>query len=82
MEEEVKTLLDIAQGSAYNDRFEADAIQKYTDFIKIIKKSDLPEDDKEELVSKIEEIISDELNHQKILREIYVKASGIKPNKD
>ena len=63
MEEEVKTLLDIAQGSAYNYRFEADAIQKYTEFIKIIKKCDLSDEDKEDLVAKIEEIIADEGNY-------------------
>ena len=80
--EEDKTLLDIAQGSAYNDRFEADAIQKYTEFLKVIEKSPLSQEDKDELSAKIKEIISDELNHQNILREIFVKVTGILPNKE
>lgn len=75
-------LLPIAKGCAYNDRFEADAIQKYTELIEIILESPLSSEDKEELVDKIKEIIADELNHEEVLRDIYIKITGIKPNKD
>ena len=75
-------LLPIAKGCAYNDRFEADAVQKYTELLETILQSPLSQEDKDELVAKISEIISDELNHEEVLKEIYVKLTGIEPNKD
>lgn len=75
-------LLELAQGCAYNDRFEADAIQKYTEFLRMIAESEIDENDKNEMTEQIEEIISDELNHQNKLREIYTRLTNIMPNKD
>lgn len=80
--DERATLLEIAKGCAYNDKAEADAIQKYTEFIKIIQESVMDSADKEEIIAQIREIISDELNHEDKLREIYKKITGIEPNKD
>ena len=80
--EDIEQLLPIAKGCAYNDRFEADAIQKYTELIETILESPLSQEDKQELTDKIREIIADELNHEQVLREIYIKITGIEPNKD
>lgn len=80
--EERTSLLEIAKGCAYNDKAEADAVQKYTEFIKIVQDSILDSDDKEEIIGQLREIISDELNHQEKLHEIFTKLTGIEPNKD
>lgn len=76
------TKLDIARYSAMNDKDEADAISKYTDFISKIQVSELSDADKSEIIAVIEEIIADELNHQTRLEEIYTYLTGIVENKD
>lgn len=76
------TKLDIARYSAMNNKDEADAIAKYTDFISKIQVSELSDADKSEIIAVVEEIIADELNHQKRLEEIYTYLTGIVENKD
>lgn len=76
------TKLDIARYSAMNNKDEADAISKYTDFISKIQVSELSDADKSEIIAVIEEIIADELNHQTRLEEIYTYLTGIVENKD
>lgn len=80
--EELITSLEIARYSSMNNKDEADAIAKYTDFIIKIKSSTLSDADKSEIIAIVEEIIADELNHQKRLEEIYVYLTDIKPNKE
>ena len=80
--EELITSLEIARYASMNNKDEADAISKYTDFIIKIKSSILSDAEKSEIIAVIEEIIADELNHQTRLEEIYTYLTGIKENKE
>jgi hypothetical protein len=73
---------DIAKYASMNNKDEADAISKYTDFITKIKESELSDTEKSEIIAVVEEIIADELNHQSRLEEIYVYLTDIKENKE
>lgn len=79
---ELVSKLDIARYASMNNKDEADAIAKYTDFIIKIKSSELSDAEKSEIVAIVEEIIADELNHQKRLEEIYIYLTDIKANKE
>ena len=79
---ELVSKLDIARYASMNNKDEADAIAKYTDFIIKIKSSELSDAEKSEIVAIGEEIIADELNHQKRLEEIYIYLTDIKANKE
>lgn len=62
---------------------EAHTIMKYTEIIKSIKDSAyFSESDKTILVSSLEEIVSDELNHQLKLQDLYILLTNIQPNAD
>lgn len=79
---ELVSKLDIARYASMNNKDEADAIAKYTDFIIKIKSSELSDAEKSEITAIVEEIIADELNHQKRLEEIYIYLTDIKANKE
>lgn len=65
-----------------NIKAEADAINDYTSFLKVLGESDLSKTTKDIVESQIYEIISDELNHQERLRLLYTYITGIKTNKN
>ena len=79
---ELVSKLDIARYASMNNKDEADAIAKYTDFIAMIKASELSDAEQSEIIAVIEEIIADELNHQTRLEEIYTYLTGIVENKE
>ena len=64
------------------EKAEAQAILDYTRLIAEINNSEIEEPDRTAFISTISELISDELNHQERLFELYVALSGIEPNKD
>ena len=63
---------------AKNNKGEQEAIAGYFQLLDEIKRAQLPA----ELISQVEEIISDELNHSEKLTEWAEKLSGIKPAAD
>lgn len=65
-----------------NARLEAKTIEEYSCFLKTLNESNLPDRAKTLVGNTISEIISDELNHQQKLQEIYVYLTDIRPNKD
>ena len=65
-----------------NNEDEAVAIKGNTEQLDVVFKSDLANEEKEKIFSVIKEIISDELNHQQRLQEIYTLLTDIKPNID
>lgn len=72
--------LEIAKLTQFNEKAEAQAVEDYTEMIKRVLESDLEEGKKSVLVDTISELISDELNHQMKLGELYVMLTGIEPN--
>lgn len=72
----------IAKMVQFNNKSEAQAIEDYTDFLKLVVESEIDEDYKKYIVSVINEIVSDELNHQEKLQEIYTALTNIEPNKE
>lgn len=75
-------VLDIAKLCQFNEKAEAQAVEDYTEMIKQVLASEIDEEQKETIVNTISELISDELNHQMKLGELYVMLTGIEPNKD
>lgn len=75
-------VLDIAKLCQFNEKAEAQAVEDYTEMIKQVLASEIEEEQKETIVNTISELISDELNHQMKLGELYVMLTGIEPNKD
>ena len=75
-------ILDIAKEVEFNEKAEAQAVYDYTELLKKVLSSDLEEETKQQLVNSIGEIVSDELNHQMKLGQLYVLLTGIEPNKD
>ena len=86
MEEQEKFELNykakIAQLLQENNKDEAEAISNYTELLAIIPEFELEEDLSQELMEAITEIIADELNHQQVLNELYIKLTEIEPNKE
>lgn len=76
------TELEIAREVQYNNKAEAQAIEDYTDFLDKVERSSLEEEDKDFIRATINEIISDEMNHQERLQELYSLLSSIEPNKN
>lgn len=74
--------LEIAKLCQFNEKSEAQAVEDYTEMIKQVLASEIEETQKETIVNTISELISDELNHQMKLGELYVMLTGIEPNKD
>ena len=75
-------VLDIAKLCQFNEKAEAQAVEDYTEMIKQVLASEIDEEQKETIVNTISELVSDELNHQMKLGELYVMLTGIEPNKD
>lgn len=75
-------VLEIAKLCQFNEKAEAQAVEDYTEMIKQVLASEIEEEQKETIVNTISELISDELNHQMKLGELYVMLTGIEPNKD
>ena len=80
--DEIVSKSEIAEKLQFNQKAEAQAILDYTRLIAEINNSEIEEPDRTALLSTISELISDELNHQERLFELYVALSGIEPNKD
>lgn len=74
--------LEIAKLCQFNEKAEAQAVLDYTEMIDKVLASEIDEEKKETIVNNISEIVSDELNHQMKLGELYVYLTGIEPNKD
>ncbi len=80
--DEIVSKSEIAEKLQFNQKAEAQAILDYTRLIAEINNSEIEEPDRAAFISTISELISDELNHQEKLFELYVALSGIEPNKD
>lgn len=79
MEQEI---LEIAKEAQLNAEAEAKAVKDYTEMIAKILESNLDIETKNTAVDVIKELISDELNHEMRLGELYVALTGIEPNKN
>ena len=75
-------ILEIAKLLQFNEKAEAQAVLDYTELLNSVLNSKIDEDLKQEIVNSISEIVSDELNHQMKLGQLYVLLTGIEPNKD
>ena len=75
-------ILKIAKDIQYNAKSEAQAIEDYTELLKMSEESNLDETDKSFVRAVIEEIIADELNHQQRLRALYSALTEIQAKKD
>mgnify|MGYP001591268842 CR=1 FL=1 len=73
---------ELAKATEFNAKAEAQAIYDYSEMMKYIDQAPVLPDEKDEMKLVIAEIISDELNHQEKLRQLYVKLTAISPNKD
>lgn len=78
----MEELLEIAKASQFNEKAEAQAVLDYTEMLKMILSSEIDENLKNIAVETITEIISDELNHQMKLGQLYVALTEIEPNKN
>lgn len=75
--------IEISKEIQFNLKEEASAIEYYTNLMNdILECEELTEEDKNDLISNIAEIVSDELNHQEKLQAIYVALTGIEPAKE
>lgn len=75
-------ILEIAKTIEYNAKAEAQAVLDYTELIKMVASSEIEEETKETIIDTINELVSDELNHQMKLGQLYVSLTGIEPNKN
>ena len=75
-------ILEIAKVIEYNSKAESQAVLDYTELIKMVVSSQIEEETKETIIDTINEIISDELNHQMRLGQLYVSLTVIEPNKN
>ena len=73
-------MLEFARELQYNIKQEAQATEDYTNLLMTLENSNLS--NKDEIKSVINEIISDELNHNEKLNAVYTAITGIKPNID
>lgn len=73
---------ELAKATEFNAKAEAQAIYDYSEMMKYIDQAPILPDEKDEMKLIIAEIISDELNHQEKLRQLYVKLTAVSPNKD
>lgn len=60
---------------------ESNAIVKYLNLLHELEESELEEEDKKEIESVIKEIISDELNHISLLKDLFERLSEIEEAK-
>ena len=75
-------ILEIAKVIQYNAKSEAQAIEDYTELLKMSEESNLDEADKSYVRAVVEEIIADELNHQQRLQALYSALTEIQAKKD
>ena len=75
-------MLKIAKSLQDNNIKEADAVSYYTETLSMIADSDLDEEKKKVVVENLSEIIADELNHQKLLEELYTYLTSIEAKED
>ena len=75
-------ILEIAKKIQENNKDETVAIANYTELLKEIYNTDIDLEDKQKCNNVIQEIISDELNHQQRLEELYILLTGIQKNKN
>ena len=75
-------ILKSAKEIQYNGSSEAQAIEDYTELLKMSEESNLDEADKSYVRAVIEEIIADELNHQQRLQALYSALTEIQAKKD
>ena len=75
-------MLKIAKSLQDNNIKEADAVSYYTATLSMIADSDLEEEKKKVVVENLSEIIADELNHQKLLEELYTYLTSIEAKED
>lgn len=75
-------ILEISKLIQFNNKAEAQAIEDYTAFLESLESSTLEEEMKAFIKSVIDEIISDELNHQQKLQELYTALTDVEPNKN
>lgn len=75
-------LLELAKVIQENAEAEADAIKDYTALLQLLDKTSIPEEDRDFIRENINEIISDELNHQTRLKALYTMLTGIEENKN
>ena len=75
-------LLEIAKEIEFNAKAEAQAVLDYTELLKKTLDSGIDEEQINLITDTISEIISDELNHQMKLGQLYVKLTGIEPNQN
>lgn len=78
----MEQIYKIANLIQVNNEDEASAIAGYTELLHEVFVSDLSSTEKEKCFETIKEIISDELNHQKKLQELYTMLTDIVPNKE
>ena len=79
---ELQNLTEIAKLVQKNNKEEASAIEGYTEMLEVISTLEIDEDLSVEIMETITEIISDELNHQEKLNNLYIKLTEIEPNKE
>lgn len=75
-------ILKIAKSLQDNNIKEADAVSYYTETLSMIADSNLDEEKKKVVVDNLSEIIADELNHQKLLEELYTYLTSIEAKED
>ena len=75
-------LLEIAKEIEFNAKAEAQAVLDYTELLKKTLESGIDEEKINLIVNTISEIVSDELNHQMKLGQLYVELTDIEPNKN
>lgn len=78
----INEILEIAKLVQFNTKAEAQAVEDYTELLRFADKCNIEDADKKYIASVIEELISDELNHQTRLQMLYTALTEIKANKD
>ena len=82
-EKEEISILELAKLVEFNEKAEAQAILDYTEMMKrTIESENVSQETKDRIIDVISEIVADELNHQKLLIELYTYLTDIEPNKE
>ena len=76
-------ILELAKLVEFNSKAEGQAVLDYTEMMKCTIGSDnVSQETKDRIIDVISEIVADELNHQKLLIELYTYLTDIEPNKE
>lgn len=78
----MRNYFQLAQDCMINIKDEADAIRSYNEMINHLATSDIPDEERQEIVALIGEIIQDELDHIRILKGIYTGNFDIEPDEE